>query len=81
MYTLVVVEVLPMIYLALGLTFVGLFTQYRLFLLIAIGPIIFLMFDYANVVDPHEGVNVIIVCLAGWLLFNVYLAFTVKSND
>ncbi len=74
MYTLVVVEILPMIYIALGLTLIGLFTDYKLFLLLAIGPITFLMFDYATVTDPHEGVTAIIVSLAGWILFNVYIA-------
>ena len=81
MYSLVVVEVLPMIYLALGLTFIGLFSNYKLFLLVAIGPITFLMFDYAEVVDPHEGVNVTIVTLAAWIIFNIYVALLGGRNE
>ena len=81
MYSLVVVEVLPMVYLAIGLTLIGLFSKYKIFLVIAIGPIIVLMYEYAEIVDPHEGIDVIIVTLAGWLLFNVYLAFMGASND
>lgn len=80
MNLLIAVEIIPLIYMALGLTLIGLFSQYKIFLLLAIGAIITLMFEYNDIVDPHEGVTVIIVCLAGWVLFNVYAAL-VGSQD
>ena len=81
MYTLVAVEVIPLIYLALGLTLIGLFSRYKIFLLLAIGAIITLMYEYNDIVDPHAGVDVIIVCLAGWVLFNVYAALVGSIDE
>ena len=78
---LVAVDIMPILYIALGMTFIGLFTQYKLFLLVAIGPIMFIMYDYAEIVDPHEGMPIILTSLASWILFNIYLAFRSDNNE
>lgn len=78
---LVEVEVMPLIYLAIGFTFIGLFSPYKIFLLISLGPIIFLMYDYATIVDPHEGMNIVITSLAGWIIFNIYFALFGGSHE
>lgn len=81
MYTLVVVEMVPMIYLALGLSLIGLFSKYKFFLLLAVGPIIVMMFEYQTIHEGHTGLDVLIVCLAGWILFNVFVAFTGNKDE
>lgn len=78
---LVAVDILPILYIGLGMTFIGLFTKYKIFLLVSIGPIIFIMYDYAEIVDPHEGMPIILTSLAAWILFNVYLAFRSDNDD
>lgn len=78
---LVEVEILPILYIALGMSFIGLFSNYKIFLLVSIGPIMFMMFDYASIVDPHEGMPIILTSLAAWILLNVYLAFRVDKNE
>lgn len=72
---LVVVEIMPILYMALGFTFVGFFTKYKIFLLISLAPIIFLMYEYSSVVDDHEGMSILLTGFAGWILFNLYFAF------
>lgn len=78
---LVAVDTMPLIYLALGMTGIGIFTKYKLFLIIAIGPILFILYEYAEIVDPHAGMPVILACLSGWILFNIYLALFGGSNE
>ena len=78
---LVTVDIIPILYLAIGFSFIGLFTKYKIFLLVSIGPIIFMMYDYAEIVDPHEGMPIILTSLAAWLLFNVYFAFRGEDNE
>ena len=81
MLLLVGIETAPLIYLALGLTVLGIFSKYKMFSLLALGPIFFLLFEYAVITDPHEGVDIMLVGLAAWSIVNIYIALFGGSND
>ena len=66
-------------FLAVGLTLIGLFSRYKIFCLIALGPIIYLMYHISDTV--HEGYLLLMACLAGWILFNVYAALAGDNNE
>ena len=70
-------NLLPIIYLALGLSFIGMFTKYKIFLILSVGFILFLAYEFASVEAElsNGATGIILTSFAGWILFNVYLAF------
>jgi len=72
-------ELLAYIIFAIGLTLIGLFSKYKIFLLITLGPITYLLYHISD--SSHEGYQILMVCLASWLIFNVYAAFSVDKNE
>jgi len=76
------VDILPILYLAMGLSIVGMFSKYKIFLILSIGPILCLAFEYATVDSSlHPASPLIVTSMAGWIIFNVYLAFYGGSNE
>ena len=65
--------ILPVVMIAIGLTLIGLFSKYKIYLLMASGPLIFMMFHIGD--DTHIGWPVLVASFAAWILFNVYAAF------
>jgi len=64
---------------AMGLTIIGLFSKYKIFLLFAVAPIFYLMFHSTD--DTHEGYLLMMTSLAGWILFNIFVAFFGDKNE
>lgn len=73
------IDLMEIIILAMGLSFLGMFSKYKIFLLVAVGPIFHLAYEYMESTDNPAN-QIIATCLAGWMVFNIYLAFN-GGND
>ena len=70
---------LSYVFLAVGLTLIGLFSKYKIFLIVSVGPIFYLMYHITD--TEHEGYQILMVCIAAWMAFNVYIAFFGDRNE
>lgn len=61
------------VFLSLGLTLIGLFSKYKIFLLVATGPVLHLLYHMSD--ETHDGYQIMILGLASWIMFNTYYAF------
>ena len=65
--------------LSIGLTFVGLFSKYKIYLLLSIGSLLALAYEFGAA--TFDGHMIIATSFIGWMLFNTYSAFMGESND
>jgi len=66
-------EMFDYVMLCLGLTALGLMSRYKFFMVISVGPLMYLM--YHVIETEHDGNAVLLASLAGWILFNLYIGF------
>jgi len=71
--------IMILIVLSIGLTCVGLFSKYKIFLLLSIGSLLALSYEFGGA--EFDGHMIIATSFIGWMLFNSYLAFQSDSND
>lgn len=71
--------IMVLLMLSIGLTFIGLFSKYKIFLLLSVGSLLALAYEFGAA--TFDGHMIIATCLSGWILFNSYLAFLGDAND
>ena len=65
--------------LALALTFAGLLSNYKIFMLLAIAPLFAISIEMAT--SEFDGAMLVATALSGWILFNVYAALFGGRNE